>query len=278
MNPKAIIRAALVMMPVLAPAGAADVPGIVNAIRSDGCADLPALQQPLRSSATLDEAARRSSDGKTLDIALAQSGYPAKRSASIHVRTTSGETGIARVLRQRFCDIVMDPTLQEIGIFGSGDEVWMVLAQRLAPPPGEDARSAARRVLELINEARQEARRCGRNEFDATRPLRRSAELERAARAHANDMAAHSFLGHEGSDGSMPAGRASRAGYAWISVAENVAAGQTTAEDVVDTWIASAGHCENLMDPRYSESGVARATNPDSEKVIYWVQVFAAPE
>jgi uncharacterized protein YkwD len=76
----------------------------------------------------------------------------------------------------------------------------------------------------------------------------------------------------------MPARRATRAGYSWASVAENVAGGQTTAEEVVKTWLASPGHCANLMNPRYSESGVARATDPDSEHVVYWVQVFAAPE
>jgi len=81
-----------------------------------------------------------------------------------------------------------------------------------------------------------------------------------------------------GSDESRPAGRVTQAGYSWASVAENVAAGQTTAEEVVNTWLASPGHCANLMDPRYSESGVARATNPDSEQVVHWVQVFAAPD
>jgi hypothetical protein len=50
------------------------------------------------------------------------------------------------------------------------------------------------------------------------------------------------------------------------------------AAEVVNTWLASPGHCANLMNPRYSDMGVAYAVNPDSEKVIYWAQVFAAPE
>ena len=91
-------------------------------------------------------------------------------------------------------------------------------------------------------------------------------------------MAARNYIGHKGSDRSMPADRATRAGYAWVSIAENVAAGQTTADEVVSTWLASPGHCANLMNPRYSDTGVAYAVDPASEKGIYWAQVFAAPE
>jgi uncharacterized protein YkwD len=154
----------------------------------------------------------------------------------------------------------------------------MVLATPLSPAMLQDALTAGERVLELINEARASARRCGRKKFSATKRLRHAAALRHAAQSHARDMAEHNFLGHVGSDESMPADRATQAGYSWTSVAENVAAGQTTAEEVVDTWLASPGHCANLMNPRYSESGAARATNPDSDQVIYWVQLFAAPE
>lgn len=68
-----------------------------------------------------------------------------------------------------------------------------------------------------------------------------------------------------------------RAGYSWKAVAENVAAGQSTAEEAVRTWLESPGHCENLMSPGYSETGIAHAINREAEKGIYWVQVFATP-
>jgi uncharacterized protein YkwD len=232
----------------------------------------------LRARAELEEAARRVAHGDGLETATSESGYRARKSASIRIRTTNGDNGVAQILARRFCEIVADESLQEIGIFRRGDETWMVLATPLSPPMEEDARTASQRVLDLINEARLHARRCGRKKFRATTRLRHAAALEHAARVHAQDMAARNFLGHEGSDESMPADRATQAGYSWASVAENVAAGQTTAEEVVNTWLTSPGHCANLMNPRYSESGAARATDPDSERVVYWVQVFAAPE
>jgi uncharacterized protein YkwD len=279
MYPKFIIGGAIVVILSVAPArGVADLVDIVNSIRSQGCAELPAVDQPLRARAQLEEAARRIAHGDGLETATSESGYRARKSTSIRIRTANGDNGMAQILAQRFCSIVMDKSLREMGVFRRGDETWMVLATPLSPPTEEDAATAGQRVLELINEARLHARRCGRKKFDATTRLRHAAALEHAARVHAQDMAARNFLGHEGSDESMPADRATQAGYSWASVAENVAAGQTTAEEVVNTWLASPGHCANLMNPRYSESGAARATNPDSKRVVYWVQVFAAPE
>lgn len=264
----------------MAPAcGLADFVDVANTVRSRGCENLAAVDQPLRAQARLDEAARRLAQGDELETATSQSGYRAKKSASIRIRTDNGDDAVAEVLAQQFCDIVADKSLLEAGSYRRGDTIWMVLATPLAPPGKEEDPAAANRlVLELVNEARSQGRRCGRRKFDAAAQLTANAALERAARNHAEDMAAHSLLGHEGSDKSAPAMRATRAGYSWALVAENVAGGQTTAGEVVKVWLLSPGHCTNLMNPRYSETGVARAVNQDSEHVVYWVQVFAAPE
>jgi len=277
MHLKLNICGALVAILAFAPVrGIADLVDLTNSIRSQGCGDLSAVDQPLRARLQLDESAQRMANGIRLETAMSGSGYRAKKSASIHIRTTKGDDGIAQMLAQRFCGIVADSNLREIGVYRRGDETWMVLAAPFSPPAPDDALKVSHRVLELINEARLHARRCGRKKFPATSPLKQVAALESAALAHAQDMAAHNYMGHKGSDGSMPADRATRANYTWSSVAENVAAGQTTAEEVVNTWLASPGHCANLMNPRYSDTGVAYAVNPDSEKGIYWAQVFAA--
>lgn len=256
----------------------ADPVAAANAVRLQGCGERPAVAQTLRPRDELNEAARRVASGEKLKAATARSGYRAKKSAWIRLPVTAGDDGVAPVLAQRFCDIVADPSLREIGIHRRSEETWIVLATPLALSAGQIAGNPRRRVVALINEARSQVRRCGREKFPAGTPLTRSAALENAALVHARDIANRSRLGHEGSDGSMPADRATRAGYHWVAVAENVAAGQTTAEEVVGTWLDSAGHCANLMNPKYSETGVAYAINPADEMGIYWVQVFAAPE
>lgn len=111
--------------------------------------------------------------------------------------------------------------------------------------------------------------------------LRPEPRLEAAARAHALDLARHGLRGHEGSDGSLPAARATAAGYPWILVGENVARGYVTPSTVVSGWMASPPHRENLLNADYREVGVAWAEGP-SEPNPVWVLVLgrrrAAPE
>lgn len=59
----------------------------------------------------------------------------------------------------------------------------------------------------------------------------------------------------------MLAKRASRAGYRWRAIAENIAAGQMNAAVAVQGWLNSRGHCANLMSPVYTEMGAAFAVN-----------------
>jgi len=184
---------------------------------------------------------------------------------------------VDQLLAARFCDTLGSPDFHEIGVFQHDDETWIVLARPFAPPSPGAGLDIAEHVVQLINEARRHPRQCGRKRLPVAAPLRSSSALQRAALAHARDMAASGYLDHKGSDGTWPADRVTRAGYSWMAVAENVAAGAPTAEEVVNGWLASPGHCANLMSSRYSSTGVAYAFNPASEKGTYWVQVFAAP-
>ncbi|BDG29526.1 CAP domain-containing protein [Thermus thermophilus] len=68
-------------------------------------------------------------------------------------------------------------------------------------------------VLEALNRIRAEGRACG----PAAPPLAWDARLTAAARAHTEDMAAHGFLGHVGTDGSTVRERVEREGY-WTLV------------------------------------------------------------
>jgi uncharacterized protein YkwD len=119
------------------------------------------------------------------------------------------------------------------------------------------------------------ARRCGNDHFAAAPPIGLDATLGSVAEMHARDMARHGRMAHEGSDGSTPAQRLTRAGYGWRTVAENVAAGDTSADAVMRTWLASPGHCANLMNPDVREMGIAWAFEPSSPKGTYWVQLLA---
>lgn len=265
------------MLLAFSDAAALGLVDVVNLVRSRHCGDRSVPDKPLLASAELDVAARSIADGDDLGPAIAAAGYRARSSASVRVRTPKGHNdAIAKTLAERFCHLVADPDFVDIGVYRRGDEAWMVFANGAVLPEADDA-ELINRLLVHVNELRSESRNCGSRHFPAAQALRLSAPLQEAAREHARDMAANGFLDHSGSDGSGPSDRVTRAGYDWKRVAENIAAGQTHAEDVAATWLRSAGHCENLMDLRYTETGIAYAVQRGDSRGVFWVQIYAKP-
>jgi uncharacterized protein YkwD len=252
-----------------------DVAGTVNTARTRGCRATSQLV-PLRPDARLDAVAARLPGGVKLADAVSAEGYPAEHSTSIRVTRAATQDALYRLLTERFCATVADPEFASVGVARRGEDLWMVLAAPFEPPVVSDATTVERRALALVNEARGQARRCGGQMLTAAPPVTLNATLNSVAGAHARDMARTGRMAHEGSDGSTAAERVTRAGYAWRTVAENVAAGQRTADAVVQTWLASPGHCRNLMNPDVREMGIGYAFEASSPKGTYWAQVFAA--
>src|SRR5665213_233569 len=248
----------------------------INAVRVHGCARSPGIPHRLRVVAGLNEVARRIATGSSLKVALAATGYHAAQISSLHVVASDGEAGTMRLLREHYCAQIDDPRLRDMGIAARGSDTWIVLAAPLATPQPEDAAAISGRALALVNEARGHPRHCGREFFDTAPPLKLSTALGAAALEHSRDMARRSYFDHQGPDGSTPASRVKRAGYAWRVVGENIAAGVATPEEAVQGWLQSPPQCENLMDPRFVDMGIAYAINPTNASVILWTQVFGA--
>jgi uncharacterized protein YkwD len=87
--------------------------------------------------------------------------------------------------------------------------------------------------------------------------LQTNQELSTSALLYSFDMAEHHFISHTGSDGSTLKDRILRAGYKnWFLIGENLAMGHLTPETVVQGWMASPGHRENILKKEFSEIGV----------------------
>jgi uncharacterized protein YkwD len=258
-------------------AAAADIADGINAIRSRGCDGKPGAKALLSRSNGLDEVAREWSKGGRLQQAIDRTDYRILTSSSMRVEGAPSLQAILDVLGSKYCDRIIEPAFTEIGVFERGGDVWVVVAAPFSAPAVTDARSVSKRVLRLVNEARAKPRRCGGVSYEAVPRLELSAALEHVALLHARDMASNDFFAHKGSDGSLPADRVSRSGYRWRAVGENIAAGAADAETVVRGWLASPGHCANIMSGKYSEMGVAYVVNRKSKDGIYWSQVFATP-
>lgn len=105
-----------------------------------------------------------------------------------------------------------------------------------------------------------------------------SGQAAQAALWHADDMAARGYFSHSAlfpaPHGTSVGDRLTGTGYAWTTVGENIARGQDTPRAVMKAWLASAGHCENIFRPTFTEAGYGISTAGNGP---YWAQVFARP-
>lgn len=123
-------------------------------------------------------------------------------------------------------------------------------------------------LLDLVNEVRQSGCNCGDEYFSPVSPVAWNDTLEKAAQIHSDDMNKKNFFSHTGSDGSSAGDRITELGYDWSTYGENIAAGYTSEQTVIQGWLDSDGHCKNIMNGNFTEMGIAT-------KGSYWTQVFA---
>lgn len=130
-------------------------------------------------------------------------------------------------------------------------------------PVATDADSAAAaEVLRLVNVERAAA---------GCAPVTANPVLGEAARAHSQDMADQGYFSHTSLDGRSPWDRLEAAGYSDGS-GENIAAGQSTAQDVMSSWMNSEGHRSNILNCGSTTMGVG--IGHGGSYGIYWTQVF----
>ncbi|KAJ9085487.1 hypothetical protein DSO57_1013316 [Entomophthora muscae] len=115
-------------------------------------------------------------------------------------------------------------------------------------------------MLKMVNHAR------------GKKPLRLNDKLMMAAKKHAEYLASQTemFLDHAGPSGSMPWDRCKAEGYLPNLCAENIAVDYSE-EKVMDAWLKSCGHYNNIMDMGNQEIGIWRTGDK-------WVQVFGKGE
>lgn len=118
-------------------------------------------------------------------------------------------------------------------------------------------------VLNLVNQERQKA---GLN------PLTMSDKLVNLAEMKAQDMAQNNYFSHTSPTYGSPFEMLQKYGVSYRSAGENIAAGQTTAEAVMQDWMNSSGHRANILNSSYTEIGVGYFAG--NKYRTEWVQLF----
>ena len=153
----------------------ADLIDGVNDIRHRGCGGARGVPTTLKRASGLNDVAREWSRGGRLREALPRTDYRAVNSASMRVEGTTDDRAILNVLRNTYCETILDPSITEIGMYRRDRNVWIVVAAPFSPPTPRDATTVARTVLELVNRARARDRKCGTTpypQFHRSRPRR----------------------------------------------------------------------------------------------------------
>jgi uncharacterized protein YkwD len=135
-----------------------------------------------------------------------------------------------------------------------------------------DAAAMSAEVIRLVNVERAKA---------GLGALTSQAQLTQAAQGHALDEGCNFFMSHDGSDGSTALDRIVRAGYVYSWWGENVAAGYSTAQDVMTAWMDSPSHRDNILSPNFTEIGIGYVYNPNDTKnswYSYWAMSLGAPQ
>lgn len=213
-----------------------------------------------------------------LQQAMATAGYPMKNVQAISLSGPRDAPSAMKAIQESFCQIVLDPQFVDVGVSRQDREWRIVVARPLLSARLGDWQAEGQKLLAELNVARTRARQCGAQSFNATTPLTWNATLATAAETHSRSMANNNYFDHKDRDGRTPGDRAELAGYDFQQISENIAAGQDSVRKVVDGWLASPGHCANLMNPQFREMGAAYAMDPKSDAGIYWTGLFGVQQ
>lgn len=156
-----------------------------------------------------------------------------------------------------------------------------VLPTPRKPAPGANATPSHpyyTEILSLVNAQRAAGAVCGGKTQPPVGSVTYNGELEEAAQAHADDMAANNYFEHDNLQGETFVDRIGKTDYAGALGGENIAMGFATPTAVMEGWMNSPSHCENIMDEYWKEAGFGYASHKDPRYVTpltYWVQEFA---
>ncbi|MGY4691223.1 CAP domain-containing protein [Salibacterium sp. K-3] len=118
-------------------------------------------------------------------------------------------------------------------------------------------------VIELTNQEREAA---------GLEPLQPYSELSDVARDKSEDMRDAGYFSHNSPNYGSPFDMMDSYGIDYRGAGENIAAGQRTPEQVVEGWMNSEGHRENIMNEDFTHIGVGHAEGGSHGH--YWTQMF----
>ena len=133
-------------------------------------------------------------------------------------------------------------------------------------PSGETTSDQAQEILNLVNQERAKA---------GVPALKLSDKLTQIANTKAKDMADKNYFDHTSPTYGTPFQMLQHFGVKYSYAGENIAAGQKSAQEVMNSWMNSSGHRANILNQNYTELGVGYVKG--GSYGTEWVQLFIRP-
>jgi len=138
--------------------------------------------------------------------------------------------------------------------------------EKLNIPNIKDVIAIETEVVKLVNQQRAKS---------GLAPLKQNWQLSRVARYKSQDMIDKNYFSHQSPTYGSPFNMMESFGLHFSSAGENIAMGQRTAAEVMNSWMNSPGHKANILNPSYTEIGVGLAKDKNGN--CYWTQMFIKP-
>lgn len=136
------------------------------------------------------------------------------------------------------------------------------------PLKSEEDVSIENQILKLVNAERSKM---------GISPLTLNWELSRVAKIKSEDMRDRNYFSHTSPTYGSPFDMMKKFGISYRSAGENIAAGQKTPQEVMNSWMNSSGHRANILSTSFTQLGVGKATGSRSSYSIHWTQMFIRP-
>ncbi|ABN51538.1 MAG TPA: LysM peptidoglycan-binding domain-containing protein [Hungateiclostridium thermocellum] len=135
--------------------------------------------------------------------------------------------------------------------------------QKINIPNIDDIKAQENEVIRLVNVERAKK---------GLPALKANWQLSRVARYKSEDMANKGYFSHTSPTYGSPFKMMEDFGIKFTAAGENIAMGQQTARDVMNAWMNSPGHRNNILSPSFTKIGVGLAKGPNGR--LYWTQMF----
>lgn len=127
----------------------------------------------------------------------------------------------------------------------------------------KDASEQAQAVLKIVNQERAK---------QGLKALILDKKLNNVAQLKAEDMKKNNYFDHNSPTLGSPFDLMRSQGVSYRTAGENIAAGQQSAQAVMNSWMNSSGHRANILNANYTKLGVGFCTG--GRMGTYWVQEF----